>query len=277
MSFPRILYAQIAREEGHSEEFIAETLAYAEQLEAKNIQVIFSTLHLSMLVGVKYSLIQKILNDRKAYYENYEIKKRKGGTRQISSPHGALKKIQLWIYEKILSTLPLSENAFGFCPKKSIADNARVHVGQDFILNIDLLTFFDSIPEKRVYGIFKSLGYHTNLAVDLAKLCTCHPNNGFLNISDSEFISVLDTEHIDIFDDKVEKKIIYFDNKPVLPQGAPTSPSLSNIIACRLDKRLFGYAKKNNLKYSRYVDDITFSGKGECTIKLSVISKIIKE
>ena len=130
-----------------------------------------------MLVGVKYSLIQEILKDRESYYENYEIKKRKGGTRQISSPHGALKKIQTWIYEKILSPLPLSDNAFGFCPNRSIADNARVHVGQDFILNIDLLTFFDTIPEQRVYGIFKSLGYHANLAVDLAKLCTCYIHN----------------------------------------------------------------------------------------------------
>ena len=261
MSFSRIQYSKIAKEEGHSDEFIKETLEYAEHLEAKNLPVIFSTLHLSMLIGIEFHVMNNIIKNRCTFYKSYEIKKRKGGTRQISSPHRTLKIIQQWINKNILQCIPIDEQAYGFCPKKSIVDNAKKHLNHDYILNIDLLKFFDTITEERVYGIFKSLGYHSNLAVDLAKLCTSYLNEDYINSFD------------EIVRDKF-KKII---NKAVLPQGAPTSPTLSNIIARRLDKRLFGYAKNNNLQYSRYADDITFSGNGEKSIKISVISKIIQE
>ena len=123
------------------------------------------------------------------------------------------------------------------------------------------MKFFDTITESRVYGIFHSLGYHSNLAVDLAKLCTAYLNPNYINS----------------FDEVTKIKLQNITNKAVLPQGAPTSPALSNIVARRLDKRLWGYAKNNNLQYSRYADDITFSGKGEKTIKISILSKIIQE
>lgn len=261
MSFSRIQYSKIAKEEGHSDEFITETLAYAEQLEAKNLPVIFSTSHLSMLMGIELHTMNYILKNRRSQYKNYEIKKRKGGTRQISSPHATLKNIQQWINKNILQVIPIHEEAYGFCQKKSIVDNAQKHISSDYIFNVDLLKFFDTITEERVFGIFQSFGYHPNLAVDLAKLCT----------------SYLNQDYVDSFDNVCRDKFKKIVNKAVLPQGAPTSPTLSNIIARRLDKRLLGYALNNNLQYSRYADDITFSGIGEKSLKMSVISKIIQE
>ena len=264
MAFPRTSYRKIAIEEKqHSPEFIEETLKYAEILETQDLPVIFSTLHLSMLVGVNFQIIKGIISNTNSHYTHYEIKKRKGGKRPISSPRRTLKKIQTWINTEILSKIEINENAYGFVPKKSIADNAKTHIGQECILNIDLLDFFDSIPEKRIYGIFKAFGYHTNLAVDLAKLCTSKRKT-LTKVSFSlDSSTKISTESL------IEKTF--------LPQGAVTSPSLSNIVARRLDKRLSGYAGKNNLKYSRYADDITLSGNGENIIKISALDKIVRE
>jgi len=264
MPFPRIKYARIAKEEeNHSQGFIEETLAYAEELERKNLPVIFSTKHLALLIGIKYEAIEYLILNREEHYKFYEIKKRRGGKRPISSPHRVLKLIQQWINKSILACVEIDKNAYGFCANKSILDNASVHVGQDFTLNIDLLKFFETVVEERVYGIFKSLGYHNNLAVDLAKLCTVCDNY-------SNSIPMYDFN---------EHKLLgpIFKGKSTLPQGAPTSPSLSNIITRRLDKRLSGYALKNNLKYSRYADDITFSWNEGSNIKRSTVFKIIQE
>jgi len=266
MPFPRIKYAKIAKEEDkHSDEFIEETLAYAEVLEKQNLPVIFSTKHLSLLIGIEYAKVEYLIFTREKHYQYYEIKKKRGGKRPISSPHRTLKLVQKWINENILANIEVHKSAFGFCANKSILNNAKVHIGQDFILNIDLLKFFDTIIENRVYGIFKALGYHNNLSVDLAKLCT---------VCKKESID----DYFELFIRKGNKKLNNtFKDKSTLPQGAPTSPSLSNFIARRLDIRLSGYALKNNLKYSRYADDITFSWNEDSNLKKSTIFKIIKE
>lgn len=304
MAFPRISYIKNAKEEyNHSEEFIKETLEYIDNLELKNFPVIFSTVHLSILCGVKYPTFKAILNERLNFYKFYKISKKKGGFRDISSPHKELKTIQTWINTEILSKVTVSNYVYSFLPKKSIIDNAKVHLGQDYIVNVDLLNFFDSINEKRVYGIFKSLGYHPNLAVDLAKLCTVekladenislqelefnledfitdtienenHTTGKESNESPSSEEKHLDSE--DIFTSNKDNSLEISQSIGVLPQGGVTSPALSNIATRLLDQKLSSYANSNNLKYSRYADDITFSGKGENKIKLSMVERIIK-
>ena len=89
MSFSRIQYIKIAKEEGHTDEFIHETLDYAEKLELQNLPVIFSTLHLSMLIGVEFHVMNNIIKERDNFYKNYEIKKKKGGTQVIASGSGS--------------------------------------------------------------------------------------------------------------------------------------------------------------------------------------------
>ena len=260
MSFPRIFYKKIANEEKHSQSFIDETLKYAEDLETKGLPIVFSTKHFSILTGVAYDDILQIVGNRSNYYKSYEISKRAGGKRQISSPHAKLRKLQSWIHEKILTNIEIHESAFGFTKGKSIVDNAKMHVNQEFILNIDLLNFFETITEKRVFVMFRSFGYHPNLAVDLAKICTMPLTQEIKNKLD---IVVQKTLHGKL-------------NHPVLPQGASTSPAISNIVLKKLDTRFSAYARKNNLKYTRYADDITFSGKLESLPKLSFLSKIVK-
>jgi RNA-directed DNA polymerase len=276
MSSPRILLKNVAKEENHSDEFVDEILSYSDKLEEAGLPVIFSLLHFSMLMGTTSNAILKIIGSRRYYYKKYEIKKRKGGVREISSPYTSLKVIQKWIDENILTKVVIHPSAYGFCTGRSIVDNAKEHLDQDFILNIDLLNFFDTIPEKRIYGIFRSLGYHSNLSVFLAKLCT-------VELEDEE-VSMPTYEIEDFFVDGELSNLapeaigsVKRIKTPVLPQGAPTSPRLANIVCRRLDKRLSCYALKNGFRYTRYADDITFSGKGATLAKISIIEKIVKE
>lgn len=128
--------------------------------------------------------------------------------------------IQWWILENILTNLPTHKNAFGFCRNKSIQDNARLHSGSKHILNVDIKSFFDTVTENQIREIFVNLGYSTDTSKTLSSLCTL---------------------------------------KGCLPQGAPTSPSLANLVLLDTDDKLQNLATDRGVKYSRYADDITFS------------------
>ncbi len=264
MSFSRNSYIKEAKSLNHSPEFIEETLEYAQNLIDQNLPVIFSTKHLSLMLSIDYTDLVNIILEREHHYKYYQIRKRRGGVRQISSPYADLKLIQRWINDMILSNVPLAESAKGFIPKKSIKDNALPHSGKKVILNVDLLKYFDSITEHRVYGIFKRLGYHKNLAVDLAKLTTVE----------------MKYDYFKSFSDKEQKIFsnLYYRKVAVLPQGAPTSPTLSNIASKELDEKLFNLSQESGSSYSRYADDMTFSSDDESDLpSVNEIVGIIKE
>jgi RNA-directed DNA polymerase len=166
-------------------------------------------------------IISKYFNNNKRYYNQYEVAKKNGKKRTISSPHLELKGIQRWILRNIFDKLSPSPYAKGFVKGISLLKNAEPHKGKQYILNIDLKDFFDNIPANFVYSVFNSLGYSPKLSFQLTKICTINS---------------------------------------VLPQGAPTSPALSNFVCNRLDYRLGNYCKKNALVYTRYADDLTISG-----------------
>ncbi len=196
-------------------------LAYIEKLVLSNTIVILDFNHLSKLLGIKPRILASIINDSNSYYYNFEIPKRNGSVREISAPYPVLLNAQRWIYENILLRQPLHSNCKGFVKASSIVDNARPHLNKKYLLKMDIQDFFPSIKINRVMSVFRTLGYTKKISYYLAAICC------------------LDG---------------------VLPQGAATSPYLSNIIAKRLDYRLNGLAKKFNLIYTRYADDLTFSG-----------------
>ena len=108
-------------------------------------------------------------------YKRFKLKKKRGCFRVIQTPNDELKYLQRWILKNILEKVPSHESCKGFDKNTSIKQNADTHLKSDAILKLDLLRFYDSINEKRIYGIFKSFGYHPNLAVSLAKICTIVP------------------------------------------------------------------------------------------------------
>lgn len=182
--------------------------------------------------------------NRSKLYKIYKIPKRNGGERIIESPCKVLKQIQVAINKVILNRFNMSNSACAYIKNKSIVDNAKPHVGAKIIWKFDIKDFFNTITLKQVVGQFRFFGYGKNVSRYLGYLCT--------------------------------------NDKYVLPQGAPTSPTLSNLVCIKLDARIRGYASTKNLNYTRYADDITLSSNDEINnitvnkIKY-VIMEIIKE
>jgi len=249
----------------HSQEYINEILNYTNKLSSNHLPVIYSTKHLSLLLGIDYVDLKRIITNRHKMYHFYQIKKKNGGNREISVPHKKLKYIQNWIKSNILDQIVVEDNLYShaYTKNKSIYTNALPHVNSEVVLNIDLKKFFDSITEDRVWSFFKYIGYHSNLAVDLAKLCT--------NPISFRYFETFQEDEKEIFHHVFENRV------GVLPQGASTSPSISNHICNRLDKRFHTYSLKNNIVYTRYSDDMTFSGNKSDIPRLAFINKIINE
>ena len=178
-------------------------------------------------------------------YRTFHIKKKSGALRTINAPSKGLKLIQTQLNYIFQTLYDANENACGFVPGRSIADGARKHVGKKFVLNIDLKDFFDSVDFYRVKYLFtrppfnlkEDKGDTNSVPYILANLC-CHP------------------KEVTRFDKEGNP---YACVRNVTPQGAPTSPILTNFICGKLDRRLQGLAKRFRLSYSRYADDITFS------------------
>ena len=166
-------------------------------------------------------------------YTTFSIKKKSGAGRMINAPVGGLKSILRSLNFVLHCVYEPNDAATGFVPGKSIVDNAKKHAGHHYVYNLDLKDFFHSFDRNRVkmgflYPPFNLNGDKEPLAFLLASLCT-HP--------------------IEI-DGTV---------KTVLPQGSPTSPTLTNILCIKLDRRLTGLANRFGATYTRYADDITFS------------------
>lgn len=340
--FSRDDYINKAKELEHSKEFIDEILAYRDTLVSKNLPVIFSKKHFAELIGISHKELAKIIKRTQNQYNNFRIRKKLGGHREIMAPNDNLKYIQRWIKDNILENIDVSEACKGFTKGESIKTNAEVHKGKQIILKVDLLKFFDTINQNRVYGMFKSFGYSNNLAFDLAKLTTVEPSNLYLNsirnlakeieicynirndeiklyllsegisledfrarintkgvithfnksniikfaINDNDFTmhkifmhkSFIEDEFPILKDGQIRIKTINSEilplNKGSLPQGAPTSPYIANILAKKMDIRFTALAKKMGWSYSRYADDLTFSSDEEIP-SINTIEKII--
>jgi retron-type reverse transcriptase len=175
----------------------------------------------------------------RTHYVHFTVPKRSGGVRTLSAPHRRLATAQNWILTTILERLPIESAAHGFIPKRSILTNASAHVGRQVVLNMDLEAFFPSITFARVRSVFYRCGYSPAVASILALLCTECPRKQVQYAGQTYFVAT---------------------GPRGLPQGACTSPALSNQVARRLDKRLQGLAKTFNLSYTRYADDLTLSG-----------------
>lgn len=222
---------------GKKKNYTLACLSYAERLLNEELPVIFDVKHLSLLLGINPYAFGELLYSVDDYgYHEMEIPKKSGGMRKLSVPSVDLKYIQRWILDNILSNIHISEYANGFAEGKSIVTNAMGHIGAECVINLDIKDFFPSVSYEQVFRIFRYYGYTKQLSYVLAKLCTY---------------------------------------KGVLPQGSPASPYITNILCLKLDKRLSGLAKKYVAVYTRYADDITFSGTRGIKALLPIAEKIM--
>jgi len=265
MGFPRNDYLTAAKDKKHSDEFISETLSYADGLDSKGLPVIFDQQHLSYLLCMEHRNLRQLVKSASSYYKYFAIKKRRGGLRRIMSPYSELRDVQTWIKENILDKIELPNCVKAFVKGRNIMENAKMHEGRKYILKVDITNFFESIGVRQVYVAFRKMGYDRSVAAWLANLCTA-------KIEDYKYEQLEDQEEIQkLFND------LYHKSEPFLVQGAPTSPGLANIICNRMDKRMMGLANKHGFTYSRYADDMTFSAdKKDRLPKVSMIRKIVK-
>lgn len=196
----------------------------------------FNTLlELATAMGVTPAHLRRLTSRRTgnalARYTRTEIPKKSGGTRLILKPPAALAEAQRWVLDTILADAYVETQAHGYARGRSILTAASPHAGKAVVINLDLQDFFHSITFRRVKAMFRSLGCGAQASTMLALLCT----------------TVIDEARTDL------------DHRG-LPQGACTSPAITNVICRKLDRRLAGLCRNAGFAYTRYADDITLSG-----------------
>jgi len=186
---------------------------------------------------------------RKLEHYRYQVlQKPSGGVRLIESPKQNLKAIQRRILAGILNRVPAHAASHGFSLGRSIVSFASPHVGRQVVLRLDLENFFPTFPAARVQALFRTLGYPELVADLLGGLCC---NIAPAHVWAERPFSIAPREW---------QAAVALYARPHLPQGAPTSPALANLSAYRLDCRLSGLAKSAGGVYTRYADDLAFSG-----------------
>ncbi len=230
------------------------------RLRSQGLPVLHNAKGLATSMGVTLNELRFLAYTRKTgktnHYKRFVIAKKTGGQRHISAPMPRLKRAQYWVLENILLKLPFDDCAHGFVSGRSIISNARPHLGQDVVINLDLKDFFPSINYERIKGLYIKFGYSEEIATILALICS-EPEVDEIELDGEIWHLARGTRH--------------------MPQGAPTSPAISNLICRRLDKRLKGLAQKFGYTYTRYADDLTFSASGLATNNTGKLIHFVKE
>lgn len=220
-----------ARRNGYSEDSIQKCLEYADFLNSNSLPIIYDSFHLAGLVGYNHTYLSRAINSTPFFYKEFKIKKKNNlEYRIIYEPLPSLKEIQYFILYDILYKVKVSKYCKSYIPKKKFKEFLKYHTNQKIVYTLDIRNFFPSIKYEIIFKLFRNMGYSRSVSDYLSGLTTFQDN-----VSDSKF-------------------------DRYLPQGAPTSPYLSNIIMMDFDDFISRYCNDKEIKYTRYADDIVFSG-----------------
>lgn len=240
---------------------IRDLLTDREQLERHGLPVWETERDLAEALGLTLGELQHYSihrpKDRVQHYLVFRALKRNGGERQILAPKRRLKEIQRKLLKLVLDPLPDSDQAHGFVRGRSVKTGAEPHVGKAVVVKFDLENFFGTVTFRRVRGLFIALGYSYPVSTVMALLTTECPRQ-----------TVCLGDHV--------YRVPVSDRYCV--QGAPTSPAICNQVAKKLDRRLAGLAQKMGYSYTRYADDLTFSGDDTTSVSrlMALVGKIVK-
>lgn len=171
-------------------------------------------------------------------YHFWTIPKRDGTRRAITAPKYELKNAQRWLLHNVFEKLPVHQAAHGFLTARSIATNAAVHAGADLVVKVDVKDFFPTVTFRRIKGMLRKAGLPEHVAT-LASLISTEPLRDVVQFRG--------------------KTLYVAKSQRSCPQGAPTSPAITNAICLRLDRRMSGLARTMGFQYTRYADDLAFS------------------
>lgn len=204
------------------DENLEDLLSYINQLDSKNLPAVLSPEHLCELIDINSETLGAMCHSQESFYSTFYIPKRSGGLRKIDAPLPTMYLAQSFILENIIKNLKYCiESSTAYCKGCSIKDHVLKHTNKEFLLKIDLKNFFPSISIKTVYKLLYEAGFQSDMCSIFANLLTL---------------------------------------QGTLPQGAPSSPVLSNVIAFEMDNKIQEYCKSHNLTYTRYADDLAISG-----------------
>lgn len=176
--------------------------------------------------------------DASSHYRRWTIPKRDGTSRVIAAPKVRQKGAQHWLLRNVVDKLLVHRAAHGFLPNRSIVTNAQAHAGADVVVKVDLADFFPTVTFGRVKGLLRRAGLTEPVAI-LASLIATEPPRDVVQF---------------------RNKTLFVATGPrALPQGAPTSPGITNALCMRMDRRLSGLSRVLGFTYTRYADDLTFS------------------
>jgi RNA-directed DNA polymerase len=225
-SFPRVsveegLLRRLARSNPRADErFLRFMAAYGADFKRRGLPIVFHAGHLAGHLSIPGAFLRRLAANPVPFYREIRIPKKHGGERVLHAPEGALRQVQYWILRRLLDHDTPHAAAHAFRRGRSIVTNARLHEGQRVVIRIDLENFFPSVRQASARRVFQRLGYPYSVASLLAALCSLQGG---------------------------------------LPQGAPTSPALSNLVNMRLDARFTALGTRLGFRYSRYADDLVFS------------------
>lgn len=230
-------FRSLAEIQGAPQDKVDAWLRYANNLFHRELPIIFDQTHLALLLGIDNKYLHNMSNAPKHFYRTFYIEKRNGKLRRIDEPLPDLKRVQSWILTKILYKVPCSKFAKAYIPNTSIKDNARFHRKQNIVMVIDVKNFFPSIKSGYVLSVFLRMGYNLATAVMLTRLCCLRES---------------------------------------LPQGAPTSAYLSNLVMLYFDEKISSYCISHGIRYTRYADDLTFSGDFDIAAVLHLVDQELR-
>ena len=209
----------------------------AQDLFDQGLPPLIDTSVLPFLFGVSAKLIAAMGKFSERYYRTFEVPKKSGGQRKIEAPRRFLKLLQRWIYAHMLCKSTFPSYVTGFVSGRSIFDNAKYHLSGRNLLVIDIQDFFPSVKPDAILSVFKSVGFPLPVAHQLSSLCTLYGR---------------------------------------LPQGAPTSPAIANLAFTAVDKQLYELTGNWRCHYTRYADDMTFSGSKSFTNRdIDIVARIL--
>lgn len=221
-------------------------LRQAAVVEENGLPAIVTLGHLAHLTDVSYGSLRRVVERRGYWYTPCHVPgKEDRGPRKLLAPEPDLMVVQRWLLHEVLDQLPVHSAAFAYVRGQSVADCARRHLGARWLIKIDIRDFFGSVGERRVYKIFRREGYQPLPAFELSRLCTWDDQRDKVDPARKDRYS----------------KIAAYQGGfgGFLPQGAPTSGALANLVVRPMDERLSRIASQHHVVYTRYSDDMVFS------------------
>lgn len=238
-------YRRIGLQSGHDAGLLARAVVSASLVERHGMASVLTLKHLAWQSGASYIYLRRIIQRSEDPYSEILRSRRNGSAmRTISAPDPPLMSVQRWIYKNIVQHMGVNPSSCAYMPGDSVMRCASVHVGATWLIKMDVHDFFHSIDERQVFSVFNSAGYGKLVSLELARVCTRAVLGPWLNLRNVRPYTVSSYRASRL---------------GVLPQGAPTSGALANVVMNECDEELSDLAVEYGLAYTRYADDLVFS------------------